>query len=216
MSWPITTIRGAAAMTEDTIRIEFETTLGEFADVYLRPIVGGKQARRDRLRALISIGVVWGAIGGALGVSLGAVLLGRPIGVEVLVGALGGGVLLGAVGVPLFGPSYDCRVDRSVRAALAELYGPAGTPMRCEIELRPGCLWLRQNGGVETAYAWATLTAVEETADGVELSFDSLPIVARNRAFATPSDRERFVNRARAALPATRDAPSNMRSDTLL
>ena len=88
--------------------------------------------------------------------------------------------------------------------------------MRCEIELRPGCLWLRQDGVLETAYDWTTLTAVEDTADGVEIWFDSLPIVARNRAFATPSDRERFVNRACASLTATRHATTNTRPDARL
>jgi hypothetical protein len=196
---------GADAMTSDTIRIEFETTLDEFAEVHYRQLLWGKLYRRDRLRALISIGVVWGAIGGAIGVTVVAVLLGRPIGVEVLVGALGGGLLGGFVG-PLCRPQYDRSMKRRVQAALAELYGPGRTPMRCEMELRPGCLWLRQDGLVETAYDWSTLTSVEDTADGVELWFESLPIVARNRAFATPSDRECFINRARASLPATQHA----------
>jgi hypothetical protein len=203
-------------MTNDTIRIEFETTLDEFAHVHVRHIGGAKMYRRERLRALISIGVVWGAVGGAIGVSFVAVLLGRPIGVEVLVGVLGGGLLGGFVG-PLCRPQYDRSVNRRVQAMLAELYGPGSELMRCEIELRPGCLWLRQDGVVETAYDWSTLTAVEDTADGVELWFDSLPIVAQNRAFAIPSDRECFVNRARASLPATQHATTtNTRPDTLL
>lgn len=186
-------------MTDDTIRIEFETTLEEFAEPHLRQMGRSKLYQRSRRRTLISAGAVYGASGGAIGVIVVAGLLGRPIGVEVLVGAVGGGGL-GSLATSLFGWEYDRWMNRQVMTALEELYGARTSSMRCEIELRPTCLWLRQDGLTETAYAWTTITAVEDTPDGVELWFNSLPIVAHSRAFATPSDRERFINRARALL----------------
>jgi hypothetical protein len=195
-------------MTEETIRIEFETTLDEFAAVHVRQVLRSKLHRRWRLGSLISGSAAIGAVSGAIGVFCVAGLLGRPVGVEVFVGVVAGGVIgavvggfIGALCAPLWGPLYDRSVTRQMMTVLEERYG-AGMTMRCVIELRPACLWLGQEG-VETAYDWNTLTAVEDTADGVELWFGSLPIVAENRAFATPSDRERFVNRARAALPAS-------------
>lgn len=202
-------------MTDDPIRIEFEVTLDEFFAAHLRQMWGSKSYRTERLRASILIGVLWGAIGGGIGVATVAVLLGRPIGVEVLVGVLGGAGL-GALMSPLYRPLYDRSVNRRVRDALADLYGPPETPMRCEMELRSGCLWLRQNGVVETAYDWSTLTAVDDTADGVELRFDSLPIVAHNRAFATHGERECFVNRARSSIQTAQHSATTPRPDAAL
>jgi hypothetical protein len=47
-SWPIATIRGAEAMTDDTIRVEFEVTLDDVADYDARLLLRSQLYRRWR------------------------------------------------------------------------------------------------------------------------------------------------------------------------
>jgi uncharacterized membrane protein YeaQ/YmgE (transglycosylase-associated protein family) len=179
-------------MTDDTIRIEFEVTLDELVEVYAPLVLTSQIYRRGRLRSLILIG----ALAGAVGVCFTAGLLRRPAGVEVLVGAVGG-----ALALSLCGRLYDHGVTQRIRALFTELWG-AKMPTRCAIELRPDYLWHCQDGA-ETTYAWTTVTAVEDKPDEVEISLERGGVIlAKNRAFATASDRERFVERARALAQA--------------
>lgn len=195
-------------MTDDIVRIEFEVSLDEAIDYQARGLQRLKLYRRWRLQWLL----LSGAVGGAIGVMFIALLLRRPLGVEVLAGVVGGAF----VG-PLFGRLYDRDVSRRMRAIVKEQYGEV-KPTRCEIELRPDCLWHLQDG-VETTFDWPKIKAVHDKPYGVELWLDHGPILATNRAFATSSDRERFLNRARAALQAapraTTDEPEKQTGQTV-
>lgn len=182
-------------MANDTIRIEFDATLDEFVDVHMRQVRRSKMSKRWRLRSMIS--------GGVVGSGLAAVVLdglsGRPHGNGMVAAVLFGG-LVGSMS----GPLYDRTLASRVRQMVSEQYGVL--PRRCEIELRPTSLWVRQDG-VEMALDWTTAEAVEDTADGVEVWFRWGLVVARNRSFVTSSDRDRFVEQARALSVMARTAP---------
>lgn len=132
-----------------------------------------------------------GAIGSALATVVLDRLLGRTLGNDMVTA----GVLGGFAG-SLCGPLYDRHVARRVRALLQQQFG-ARLPVRCQIELRPAGLWGRQEG-VDIELDWTMAEAVEDTTDGVELWFRWGLVIARNRGFATSSDRERFIEQARA------------------
>jgi hypothetical protein len=183
-------------MADDTIRIEFDATLDEFVDVHMRQVRRSKMSKRWRLRSMISGGVV----GSALAAVVLDALSGRPHGNDMVAA-----VLLGGLAGSMCGPLYDRNLASRVRQMLSEQYG-AGLPMRCEIELRPTSLWVRQDG-VEMALDWTTAEAVEDTADGVEVWFRWGLVVARNRGFATSPDRDRFIEQARALSVKTRTLP---------
>jgi hypothetical protein len=182
-------------MTDDPIRIEFEVTLDDVADYDSRLLQRTKLYRRGRFLTLLLVG----AAAGWIGVSIAAAVLGRPARAELLVGAALGACLLSRCW-----PLYDRSVTRRTRAFLAERYGVL-KPTQCAIELRLACLWHRQDG-TEIEIEWTMIKAVDDKAYGVELWLDRHPILATNNAFATPSDRERFVNRARALLGSTQPA----------
>ena len=74
--------------------------------------------------------------------------------------------------------------------------------MRCEIEVRPTCLWVRQDN-TEILLGWSAIRIVEDTPGGIELWSHWGAIVARDRGFATPADRERFLAEARTFLPSS-------------
>jgi hypothetical protein len=188
-SGPIATIRGAETMTDDIIHVEYDATLDDVVEAYVR------EARRSKmyelypqpsLRSMISGGLVGGAVGW---ISV-TVLLGRPVGAEVFVGA-GLGGFVGLLG----GLLYDRRMARHWRAGVATVYA-ARLPIRCELELRPACLWHRQEGD-ETTYDWTTVTAIVEKRKEVQIWVEEWPLLVKNSVFATPSDRDRFVKRAR-------------------
>lgn len=50
---------------------------------------------------------------------------------------------------------------------------------------------------------WSAIRIVEDTPGGIELWSHWGAIVARDRGFATPADRERFLAEARAFLPSS-------------
>jgi hypothetical protein len=177
-------------MADSVIRLEFDATLDDFLDVHMRQIRRWKASQGRRPHSMIFFGVTCGLL--VAGVLDG--LLGRPLGNDlVIAGVLGG--FAGSVS----GPMYDRNVASRTRRMLLQHYG-GRLPMRIEIELRPTCLWIRQDG-VELALDWTTARSVEETADGVGLWFHWGLVVARNRGFATSSDRARFVEQARAFIP---------------
>jgi hypothetical protein len=141
----------------DSIYIAFDATLEEFVDVHMRQVWRSREWQH-RLRSMIAAGVV----GSALATVVVDGLIGRPVGSEMVVA----GVLGGFAG-SMCGPLYGRIFEWGVRHTLLEKYG-ARVPMRCEIELRPTCLWVRQDG-VEIVLAWTTARAVEDTLD--RLSF---------------------------------------------
>jgi hypothetical protein len=73
-------------------------------------------------------------------------------------------------------------------------------PFRCEVELTPEGMVVRQFS-TTTNTPWEQIATITETADGVELSGRRRGlVVVRERAFATPADKRRFVDYARASL----------------
>ena len=174
----------------DYLRADFEATLDDIVDVYLRQIrrmpSGGRQFRR----AAILICVVSGMF--AM-VAIDA-MRSRPARMDLLLGGVVGAVV-GVICTPL----YDRILATRARKVLGEYYA-ARVPMRCEIELRPTGLWVRQDQG-ELLLDWDTAKSVEDTADDIELWFRWGLVVVRNRGFATLADRERFLADARARVP---------------
>jgi hypothetical protein len=174
-------------MVNDAIRVAFDATLDEFVDVHMRQVRLALGWIPLRLYPMMA---------GGAGVTVLTVILvyrefGPLSGTEMLL-TVALGVLVGGC----CGLLYLRHLAWRVQQALLRQYGDR-FPMRCEIELRPTCLWVRQDG-VEMALDWATAEAVNDTPDGVELWFRWGLVVARDRGFATSSHREWFVGQARA------------------
>lgn len=179
-------------MSDDPARADFEATLDDFVDVYMRQIRRMPAVRRQ---------FMWAAVfGGAIGAMLAMMgldfLLRHPIGVETPIA-----FVVGGVAGRMFAPLYEHHVAHRARQAIARQYA-GRLPMRCEIELRPTCLMVRQDQ-VDLSLDWSTAKSVEDTPDGIELWFRWGLVVARNRAFPTPAARDRFLTDARAKMPST-------------
>ena len=93
------------------------------------------------------------------------------------------------------GHAHDHSYMRRVRQYLAERLRGAQT-LRCDIELRPSGVWVQQDN-VELLFKWSDVTAIEERATDVEIVFKNNLVIARSRAFSTPSERDAFLSHAR-------------------
>jgi hypothetical protein len=177
-----------------SVSAEFEATFDEVVDVHVRQSRRQLAARRQTARALTIFNSAIGAMGLTTGVAL---LLGIPMtrGETLSLLAIGG-----AAGA-LFTSGFDQRITRAAREIITAQYGPRFST-RCEIELRPSSLWVRQ-AGIEISLDWRLAQGVEDTPEGIELWFPWGLVVARNRGFSTPADRERFLAEARAKVPST-------------
>ena len=88
--------------------------------------------------------------------------------------------------------SYDWTVSRRIRRIVLEQFGKAAS-VHCEIELRSGDFWTRENG-TEVTLPWQQLDEVVDTGDAIELRFRNALVVARNRVFSSPAQRAEFLS----------------------
>jgi len=102
---------------------------------------------------------------------------------------------------------HEQSLTKRTRTVVAEHFGTRSS-IRCEIELRPTGLWVQQDQ-MQLLLDWETAKSVDDTPDGIELWFRWGLVVARNRGFATPADRERFLAAARARVPVSRQSFSS-------
>jgi hypothetical protein len=105
------------------------------------------------------------------------------------------GVLFGIVFAAMFRRFFDKEFRKQHRKIIAEQFGgKAAIP--CEIELRPDAVWTRQ-AGMEMIFPWAVCTGVKNNSEDIELTFALGICVVRNRYFASPADRDAFLDTAR-------------------
>jgi hypothetical protein len=84
------------------------------------------------------------------------------------------------------------RLTRFVRASLS----PEG-PYICNVEIGDDGVRVGQQG-MEVTYRWSDIVDVADAAGSVELlAADGSSVVVKDRAFATPAERERFIALAR-------------------
>lgn len=174
------------------MRVQFTTGLDDLVDVNLRFLGGSQWGVEQRRKARR-----WATLAFAAGMSLIG-LRAAPAAAPAVIAGFFVFVLVLAVGFSfVYGWLYDTMLRRRIRSFLRTHLGPEQEWV-CEIELREDGTWSRGQG-VELTFPWNELTAVEDLSDGVLLRFRPGVIFARNRAFATPDERQRFLDRARAA-----------------
>jgi hypothetical protein len=178
-------------MADVPARADWEATLDDFVDLYVRQLRQTPGFRRKYLQSMIICCAVAGML---FAVSLDVVWQ-TQVSLEVLVGAVVGGSV-GTLCLPFYGRYLKRTARRIVVAQCGDRL-----PLRCEMEVRPTCLWVRQDN-TEMLLDWNAVRIVEDTPGGIELWSHWGAIVARDRGFATPAERERFLADARAFLPS--------------
>jgi hypothetical protein len=78
--------------------------------------------------------------------------------------------------------------------------------IRFEVRLHPYRVDFGHAGCAHSTLSWTVATGVEDTGDGIELSFVPGFVVAPNRAFKDSTDRARFLTQARAFAKGMKEA----------
>lgn len=129
------------------------------------------------------------------------------------------GAIIGLVAAgltALFYPGSNRKaVDKRMRKISRELFGDANSFL-CEVELRPDGVWVRAMDR-QTLFEWPSVEEIKETPDSVDIfTREGSGVVVRNRAFASPEERLRFIELARAGANSTHSAaPVNQDSSNM-
>jgi hypothetical protein len=170
------------------MQVQFDTTLEEVVDVQMRLAGQTKAFQRSRRRSQIFVGACTGV----------AALVGPLTDDDVPTAVIAIMVVIAIVAAVACGYGYGrfhmWYIRRNCRKMLREMLHDA-EQIPVEMELRPEGLWSRSPTG-EVSLPWSRLTRVNDGEDGVELWFDPGLAVVRDRAFASPDERRRFIAKA--------------------
>lgn len=169
----------------DLNRVEFDATLEEIADVYMRVAADTNVYRRGRQQSQWTSGVI---VAGILAVTLQEHI--SPL--ETAVFSALSGFLTGF----LYGGFYDRWVKYSYLRWAHELYRGAST-VPCAFELRGDVFW-GKTGNIEVAFPWSDGVSVNDMGDCIEVRCHPTLAVVRNRAFHSGSERQAFLQAARS------------------
>lgn len=106
-----------------------------------------------------------------------------------------GSVAFAVICAALFRRQFSKDIFKQHRKVIADQFG--GNPtIPSELELRSDAVWVRQ-AGMEMRFPWDVCTGVADNAGDVEINFRHGICVVPNRHFASPADREAFLETAR-------------------
>lgn len=165
------------------MKLRYEATLDEIVDTHLRLQRRSKLARRWLWQATLVTGLA------------AAVLL------YILAPAITGSKLSWAatgfvIGSGVFFLYYPFAVRRRTRRYIQEQVGNKD-PVPFELELTPDGIWTKQQK-VQLSFDWADVDEISDLPGLIEMYVPQGGIVVvRDRAFATPAERQRFLELAR-------------------
>ena len=171
------------------MHVEFEFTHDDFLDAQKRFIARWKILRSSQLKGTLST-AFWS------GLLVFLFFYRTP----------GKGAVLALVAAVLGALFYKVSITRNfakrMRALSRETLGDASSFL-CEVELRPEGVWVRQ-GNCQVLHEWPSVEEIEETSDSVDIfTKHRSGVVVRNRAFASPEERLRFIELATAGFNST-------------
>lgn len=171
-------------------QVTFEFTLDELVSFQMGLIrstgEGASWRRREQWKFAASLTLVSSTI---------VVLASSYRSLSVVIFGIVVSAVIAAVLTPFFGQYYDHVIRTRMRRLLTEQAGTSG-PYTCSMELRQEGLSVKQMN-VEMNFSWRDATSVNETPDGVLITFRRGRALARNRGFISPGHRSVFLTRAR-------------------
>jgi hypothetical protein len=174
------------------MRVQFEITVEDLVDSSKRVLA------RSTAVSWKGQGMAYSALlGWLLAFVIITYLYGRP---EI---AAAIGLVLAALCAVLYPSSYEKAVEKRLRKLHLEELKGANTVL-CEVELTTHGVQVKQMNRL-VIYEWPGVAELQETADSIDLfSRDGCVVVVRDRAFATATDRNKFLELARTYLNSNR------------
>jgi hypothetical protein len=172
---------------EPTRRIVYEASIDDVVDVALRVAMRQRAFRRQVLLTAVFVGILSG---------LAAAWLSSRFGGLGYASAAPLGAVFGLVVAVVFRPIFVREIRSQHRKLVAEPFaGRSSLP--CELELRAGGVWVRQDG-VELAFPWARCTEIVDGPNDIEIVFAPGGLcVVKNRHFRSREERTDFLVSAR-------------------
>ncbi|HET9467799.1 MAG TPA: hypothetical protein VFO48_05285 [Vicinamibacterales bacterium] len=183
-------------------RIVYDATVDDACDVAWR-----MSNRSPAFRKQIRTTIVIAGIATALVVFVFFAFFENNRTPTMLVVIFGISAVCGVLGTALFRRQFTKEIFKQQRKVVADQFG--GRPsIRSELELRSDAVWVRQ-AGMEMVFPWDVCTSVVDNANDVELNFAPGICVIRNKDFASPAERQQFLETARRlANPTNPTKPS--------
>jgi hypothetical protein len=174
------------------MQVQFEFTPDDLIDVHKRMLARSNAWRSAQMKGLLATAImVW--------VVIFLMFYKAPV-----VGAITG-LFAAGVSALLYPGMMRRALAKRVRAVFKETFGDAKFVL-CEVELRPDGVWVRQMN-LQVLHEWPSVTEIIDTSDSVDIfSRDGSAVVVRNKAFASPEQRLKFITLARAGLGSTHNA----------
>ena len=188
-------------MPDVLYRLAYDTTIPEAVEVALR-LANRTHAFHRQLKKTLICG----------GVGAGLVFF---IAWLFFVGNSALNLVLAAVAATLFAIVFTAIfrrfLEKEIRSQqhklIAEQFGNQKV-INSELELRSDAVWVRQFG-MEMLFPWTLCTRVQNNPNDIELNFAPGICVVRNRHFASPSERQAFLETAqRLSRPTAASSPS--------
>ena len=167
------------------MRVAFDSTVEEYADVTFRFATQTKTFLRQRLWSQVFTGGSLAVVAVAVVISHGGI---SPAAIATVSAVgIGSGLLLGH----FYGYFHDWYVRRNCRLLARELFNGAES-VRCEFEIGPAALSCKTKTA-EISLPWSRLTRINNTDRSIELWFDPGLAVVHDRAFSTVDERRNFL-----------------------
>ena len=181
--------------------LTYDTTIPEAVEVALR-----LANRTDAFRGQLKKSLIYGGVGAGL-VFFVAWLYAVGNSALNLVLAAVSATLFAIVFTAIFRRFLEKEIRSQQHKLIAEQFGNQKV-INSELELRSDAVWVRQSG-MEMLFPWTLCTRVQSNPNDIEMNFTPGICVVRNRHFASPAERQAFLDAAlRLSRPTATSSPS--------
>ena len=175
-------------MPDVLYRLTYDTTIPEAVDVALR-----LANRTDAFRRQFKNSLIYGGVGAGLVFFVAWLYIVGNSALNLVFAAVAA-TLFAIVFTAIFRRFLEKEIRSQQQKLVAEQFGHQNV-IRSELELRSDAVWVRQSG-VEMLFPWTLCAGVRSNPNDIELHFTPGICVVRNRHFASPAERQTFLETA--------------------